>query len=631
MNANAIRSKTRSRSGSELGILLRTVGTVWRLLPFRARAAFVLAALLMGFGAWVNARIPVSLGDLANTISAAQCQARPWAFGDAEAFLVGLALLFLVREVLHVVRKYLVHAATTDVEKRVTVDLVGHLMRVDLASLANDRIGALQGRIRRSAEGFIKLLKLGFMDFLPNVLIAVFAVSIALHRHVMLGLLMAAVTPVATYLVIRQIASQKGIRLQLLRSKEAVDAAVVEQLGGIEYVRAANTQDHEVQRVAEVCEAVRSRELRHHVQMSLFDFAKAINEAIFFIAVVAVSIALVARGDLPVGDIITFSMLFASILAPLREIHRIIDEAHESTLQVRDCLDLLAGPCDRSFRVTDPLEPNLDGTVPVIELRNFCLEYRTAEGKARTGLADVSVTIPANCTIGVAGRSGSGKSTWLRALLRLAHPSSGDMLVGGVSISRLSRQSLARHVAYVGQSPFLFAGTIAENISYGCETATAEQVRKAADQACMLDDILQMPGGFGAPVLERGRNLSGGQCQRIAIARAILKNAPILVLDEGTSAMDNTTEREVLDALTRAPGQRTIIMVAHRLSTLRDAQRIYVFDKGTIAQVGSFEELSAADGIFSELLASSAGHSPPVPSSAVVDCETGHATSMALR
>ena len=149
-------------------------------------------------------------------------------------------------------------------------------------------------------------------------------------------------------------------------------------------------------------------------------------------------------------------------------------------------------------------------------------------------------------------------------------------------------------IGYVGQNPFVFAGTIAENIAYGCEGATDDQIRRAAERACIHDEIMAMPGGYDAHVAERGQNLSGGQKQRIALARVFLKNPPILILDEGTSALDNISERLVQQAINAARADRTVILVAHRLSTLREADRILVFDDGRIVETGTYCRARAA-------------------------------------
>ena len=169
-------------------------------------------------------------------------------------------------------------------------------------------------------------------------------------------------------------------------------------------------------------------------------------------------------------------------------------------------------------------------------------------------------------------------------------------------LERVSRAALARLVGYVGQSPFLFAGTIADNIAYGSEAASPEALERAARMACLHEEILAMPGGYGAAVAERGQNLSGGQKQRIALARVFLKGAPILVLDEGTSALDTVSERRVRQALEAALPGRTVILVAHRLSTLRHADRVVVFEGGRVVEVGAYEELVRRGGAFSALV-----------------------------
>jgi ATP-binding cassette subfamily B protein len=204
-------------------------------------------------------------------------------------------------------------------------------------------------------------------------------------------------------------------------------------------------------------------------------------------------------------------------------------------------------------------------------------------------------------TVGVAGRSGAGKTSWLRVLLRLVHPTHGRVLLGGVPLEFVSREAIGRLVGYVGQTPFIVSGTVAENIAYGCEGATEEDIRRAAMRACLHDEIEAMPHGYQTRVTERGTNLSGGQRQRIALARVFLKNPPILILDEGTSALDNISERTVQRAIEAARADRTVILVAHRLTTLREADRIVVFDQGRIAEAGTYQELLRANGLFADL------------------------------
>ena len=587
---------------NELFRIAQRTRQVWTLIRRRDRVSLGAATMVMASGAWFNARISVVLGDLATEMDNFNKAGGNGGLPDARSFLLLLAVYFLVREALQVVRKFLVHNTCTRVEKDTTVKLVSHLLQLDLSRLSQERVGALHGRIRRSIEGFVRLLQLSFMDFLSALLTAAFALGVAIHRNPFVGLLMAGVVPLAMFIVFRQVVSQKGIRLSLLRCKESVDGTVVEQLGGIEYVRAANTHQHEAEKVGEVTELVREKEIRHHIAMSLFDCAKALNEGFFFILVIGVTILLVAQHHLTTGDVVTFPMLFASVLVPLREVHRIVDEAHESSLKVGDLMEMMSEPVDPSFKGKLIREPMLLPDTPVIAMSNLRAGYSTGDGNRRQVIRGITVSIARGEAVGVAGRSGSGKTTWLRLLMRLTHPTDGSLFLGGIPIDNVSRAAIGRLVGYVGQVPFIFAGTIRENITYGFSGPTHEDVRNAARLAGIHEEIMAMPGGYDARVAERGQNLSGGQRQRLALARVFLRNPPILILDEATSALDNISERRIHEALAATSRDRTVIMVAHRLSTLRDTSRILVFDQGSIAEVGNYDDLSRRGGIFAELV-----------------------------
>jgi ATP-binding cassette subfamily B protein len=482
-----------------------------------------------------------------------------------------------------------------------TVKLVSHLMRAELAVLTDEKIGALQGRISRCCVGFVRFLRLGFLDFFPPLLTGGFALAAALTKQPWLALAMAGVIPASIYLTMRQLNSQKGIRLKLMRSREEMDGSVVELLGGLDYVRAANTQDYEVQRIDRTAEKRRAMEIRHHFEMSLFGCAKALNEGFFHIVVLALAINLAVHGDISLGDVLMFSILFQNVMAPLNEVHRGLDEGHECSLMVADLLDMLNEPTDRSFSPNVIHEPEVLPGKPVLEVEDLVVVYPTAKGCKRA-LDGVSNRVFHGETIGFAGPSGCGKTTWLRVLLRLTHPTSGTFRIGGVPLESVSRDAIGRLVGYVGQSPFVFAGTIADNISYGNPNVTQEAMERAARQACIHDEIMAMPGGYQALVKERGINLSGGQRQRLALARVFLKDPPILILDEGTSALDTISERNIQRAIDLARKDRTVILVAHRLSTLLDADRIFVFHGGRIVETGTYRELYHQGGVFTELV-----------------------------
>jgi ATP-binding cassette, subfamily B, bacterial len=255
-----------------------------------------------------------------------------------------------------------------------------------------------------------------------------------------------------------------------------------------------------------------------------------------------------------------------------------------------------------SFDPVTPQQPCLRSPVPIIDVHNVSVDYRTKLGARVRALHGVTLTIERGQIIGIAGRSGCGKSTWLRVLTRLIHPREGSVFLGGVPLESVSRQTIGDLVGYVGQAPFVFSGTVAENIAYGNRQVTLEEIQRAAKQAALHDEIMAWPAGYQTVIAERGINLSGGQKQRIALARVFLKDPPILVLDEGTSALDNISERFVQRTLLAPRPDRTVIMVAHRLSSLRAAHRIFVFDEGRIVERGSYDQLVSRGGVFAELV-----------------------------
>ncbi len=591
--------------GTEIRLILRRFRQVWRLVPRRYRWALGGAGVLMALTSACNIAMPLLLGRLVDDVKLGTEEelGQSVLLRGAAFYLVLIGVAYLVREGLQVLRRYLVENTCTRIDREMTVKLVGHLLKVDLSNFSREKVGALHGRISRSVDGVVRFLRLGFLSFFPAVATGAMALTAAVTKEAWIGLVMVGVIPTSVALTIWQLVSQKGVRLKLLRSREDMDGTVVEQLGGIDFIRAANTLPHEVKRIARAAELRRARENRHHFEMSLFGCAKALNEGLFHILVLALAIYLALTGAISLGDILTFSILFLSVMTPLSEIHRVIDEGHESSLQVGDFLKMLAEPADRSFETKESAAPpRLEIGAPAMIVEDLAVDYQTTEGRRKRVLHGISLTIRHGEAIGVAGRSGCGKSTWLKVLLRLIHPRRGSVQLGGISLEHLSREDLADLVGYVSQSPFVFSGTIADNIAYGNGAPSQGEIKEAARMAYIHDEILAMPGGYAAPVAERGQNLSGGQKQRLALARLFLKNPPILILDEGTSALDNISERQVQRALAAARADRTLILVAHRLTTLRDADRIFVFDSGKIAETGTYRDLLRRGGVFTELV-----------------------------
>lgn len=587
-----------------------TVKTVWTLVPVADRLSLASASGIIALISAANVLVALLLGKLVDQIHR-QTLARPSLdfFQTAGTILTILASIYVAREGLNVARRIIVERSCTRLNCELQRDVVAHVLRFDLQSLASQKIGALHGRIFRSIDGLIHFVRLMFLDVMPAFLTGFLAISMASFKEPLLGAVMLGVIPVSLWLTMRQLRSQKGVRIDLMRDGEAIAGTVIEQLDGVEYIRVANTVAIESARLATVLEKRRKREIRHHAHMALYGSAKALNEGAFHILVLALASYLAFSGQISAGDVLAFSVLFMNVMTPLNEIHRVIDEGHESSLRVQDLRQLLnteADPSFFTFKHTSPLPKNES---PLIELANVRYAYGGRYHEAKSVLRGISLQISKGETIGVAGASGSGKSTWARLLLRLLHVHEGQIVLWGQDLTQIDRQYIAHNMGYVGQTPFVFSGTIRENIVYGCTHATEEEIHRAAQKANLHHEILDMPGGYDAMITERGKNLSGGQRQRLAIARVLLHNPQLLILDEATSALDNISERLIQSALSRDRDKRTTVIIAHRLSTLRDCDRILVFEKGRIVESGSYSELIARQGIFAQLAES--GDSSP--------------------
>jgi len=565
-----------------------------RLMEKPEKTALIFASVIMLITGFLTNLPAVILGRLIDKLVGAE----QIVFSVAIPFITLIIVIILAREALTVVRKYLVENVATQTDKKQTVAVIDHLLKTDIANINQQQIGSLQGRIFRSIQGMIKIIKLSFLDFFPVFFSAIAAILIALTQKPLLAGVMVLVIPVGLFLVVWQVSSQKGIRIALLRGKEKIDGSIVEMLGGIETVRALNTEDTEVKKVEEVAEAMRKKEIRHHIWMSLFDSGKYLNEGFFYIIVISLSIFLAAQGVITKGDILVYSILFLSITGPLREIHRILDEAHESSIKVNDLYDLLKQPRDISFGVKGK-EKSLANAGNAIEVHDLSFKYANSRV-----LHDINFSIKNGEKIGIAGASGCGKSTLIKILLRLVHGYSGSVQIFGRDLQSIEREEIADRIAYVPQRTHIFSGTIRENIVYGCqrENITDEEVVRAAILANLHKEIEQSLGGYSGRVAENGNNLSGGQKQRLAIARLILKSPELLIFDEATSALDNTNEIKIQRNIEQLFKDKTTIIIAHRLTTLKYTDRIFVFERGRIVQEGTFDGLANQKGLFQDFL-----------------------------
>jgi len=368
-------------------------------------------------------------------------------------------------------------------------------------------------------------------------------------------------------------------------------------LGGITTIKAFTAEEREAERLDRVSQAYVDAN-RHAIRYSSA-FVPLIRMVILagFTCTLVVGGKMVIDGDLEVGMFSVLVFMTQRLLWPLTDLGETLDLYQRSMASIRRITDLLD-----TKPVLVPGEGSLAGSpgAPVrgeIELRGVRFGY----GDGPDIIKGIDLVVPAGETHAVVGATGAGKSTLTRLLLRFHDPRSGQVLIDGVDVRDVGFRSLREAIGYVSQDVFLFQGTVRENLAFGRPGATDAEIEEAAKLAEAHDFIVGLPNGYDTIVGERGQKLSGGQRQRLSIARAILRDPAILILDEATSAVDNETEAAIQRSLALVARDRTAVVIAHRLSTVRDADRIWVLENGTIAEAGTHDELAEAGGLYAAL------------------------------
>ena len=489
---------------------------------------------------------------------------------------------------------YLWRNLAQDIEHDLRLEAYSHLQELELAYFEERSTGGLISILNDDINQLER-----FLDDGANEVIQVFTTVVVIGAAFFAaspGVAGLSMLPIP-FIVWGSIAFQDRLAPLYADVREKVsflNGQLSNNLTGITTIKSFTSEDYEIQRIEAQSQAYRQSNRRAIVLSAAF--IPLIRVVIFlgFIATLFWGGLEVVAGRLSVGTYSVLVFMTQRLLWPLTRLGNTLDQYQRAMASTNRVMNLLDTPI--AIRTGDIRLP-LSSVKGELEFKNVTFSYN----QRKPILQYFSLMLPAGKTTAIVGATGSGKSTLVKLILRLYEVQYGNIYLDGIELNSLNLKDLRRAIGLVSQDVFLFHGTVAENIAYGSFEATNREIVTAAKIAEAHEFIVQLPDGYNTIVGERGQKLSGGQRQRIAIARAVLKNPPILILDEATSAVDNETEAAIQRSLERITKNRTTIAIAHRLSTVRNADCIFVMDEGIVVESGQHEQLVEQDGVYASL------------------------------
>ncbi|RSK29286.1 ABC transporter ATP-binding protein [Bacillus sp. HMF5848] len=516
---------------------------------------------------------------------------------DIAGLWVNLAVIAIVilqnipTQMLHI--SYL-SRASRQVEAGLRSTLIRKLQQLSISYHGELRSGKLQAKVLRDVENIEVLSKQIMFTFATAITNVIVAIGVTAYRNLFVALFFILVIPVALILVTIFRRNLQRKNREFRTHIESMSGQVAETVTMIPVTRAHGLEEIEIRKTDSTLKELKGKGYLLDLAEALFGSSGWVVFQLFQMFCLVFTATLAYRGEIPIGDVAMYQAYFASILMSVNQIISVYPQLAKGYESIISVSEILFAEEKEEYRGKKQIE-SIKGQ---FQFENVHFTY---SGTEKHVLNNFNLSVKAGESIALVGESGAGKSTVLSMIVGFYKPTKGNITLDGIPFDELDMQRFRQKIAVVPQNTILFSGSIRDNITYGLEDVSEEKLQSIVEMANLQDVIADMPHGLDTLIGEHGGKLSGGQRQRIAIARALVRDPEVILLDEATSALDNQSEYKVQQALQKLIKGRTTFIVAHRLSTIRDADRIVVMKSGKCVEIGTYDQLLAEKGYFYQL------------------------------